>query len=74
MCVHMLFHSPAISRVYPDPSGTRVVFVDEKSDAYLHNPVSSTRTTKHLACILGVNPTHAQYVAGSFVGIERVNQ
>ena len=33
-----------ISKVYPDPSGTKVVFVDEKSDAYLQNPVSSENT------------------------------
>ena len=35
-CVFLL----AISKVYPDYSGTRLVFVDEKGDAYLHNPVS----------------------------------
>ena len=34
-CLHT-----AISKVYPDSSGTRLVLIDEKGDAYLHNPVS----------------------------------
>ena len=36
------FPLAAITKVYPDPTGTRLVCVDEKSDAYLHNPVSSS--------------------------------
>ena len=34
-----------IAKVWPDPSGTRVVFVDEKSDAFLLNPVSFIQCT-----------------------------
>lgn len=29
-----------ISRLYPDPSATRLLLVDEKSDAYVYNPVN----------------------------------
>ena len=29
-----------IKKLYPDPSGTRLIFVDDKSDGYVYNPVS----------------------------------
>lgn len=29
-----------VTKVFPDGSATRLVFVDEKSDAYLYNPVN----------------------------------
>jgi WD repeat-containing protein 19 len=35
-------HVVGIAKVWPDPSGTRVVFVDEKSDAFLLNPVDDS--------------------------------
>ena len=41
ICFCDLPYLVAITSVYPDPSGTRLVFVDEKSDAFLYNPVSS---------------------------------
>lgn len=28
--------------MFPDPSGTRLVFIDDKSDTFVYNPVSST--------------------------------
>jgi len=31
-----------ISKVFPDSSATRMVLVDEKSDAFIYNPVSGT--------------------------------
>ena len=44
-CVHSVIFSymyvcPGVVKVYPDPRGTRLVFCDEKSDAFLYNPVS----------------------------------
>ena len=33
-----------ISRVFPDSSGTTVVFIDDKSDAFVYNPVSVIQT------------------------------
>ena len=36
-----------ISKVYPDSSGTRMVIVDEKSDAFIYNPVR-----KHVSLIV----------------------
>lgn len=33
-------HVVGISKVYSDPSCTRLVFVDEKSDAFLYNPIN----------------------------------
>ena len=35
-----------ISKVFPDSSGTRMVLVDEKSDAFIYNPVRGTLLTK----------------------------
>lgn len=29
-----------ISKIFPDASGTMVVFIDDKSDAFVYNPVS----------------------------------
>ena len=52
------FPLAAISKVYPDPTGTRLVCVDEKSDAYLHNPVSSSVYT----CTFTQNIVHAVHV------------
>ncbi len=28
-----------ITKLYPDPTSTRLIIVDEKSDAYIYNPV-----------------------------------
>ena len=33
-------HVDGIRKIYPDPSGTRLIFIDEKSDGYVYNPVS----------------------------------
>ena len=35
-----LFIFVGISKLYSDPSCTRLVFVDEKSDAFLYNPIN----------------------------------
>ncbi|XP_071786835.1 WD repeat-containing protein 19-like isoform X1 [Asterias amurensis] len=33
-------HLVGIRKVYPDPSGTRLVFIDDKSDGFVYNPVN----------------------------------
>ena len=33
-------HVVGIRRIFPDLSGTRLVFIDEKSDGFVYNPVS----------------------------------
>ena len=33
-------HIVGIKKLFPDPSGTRLVFIDDKSDGYVYNPVS----------------------------------
>jgi WD repeat-containing protein 19 len=33
-------HSYGVRKLFPDPSGTRLVFIDEKKDGYVYNPVS----------------------------------
>ena len=33
-------HVTGIRYIYPDPTGTRLIFTDDKSDAYVYNPVS----------------------------------
>lgn len=35
-------HLAGIRKIFPDPSGTRIVFIDEKSDGYVLNPVMDT--------------------------------
>lgn len=32
--------SSGVTKVFPDSSATRLVLVDEKSDAFIYNPVS----------------------------------
>ena len=36
----LLFYIAGIRHLYPNFNGTQLVFIDEKSDAYLYNPVS----------------------------------
>ena len=33
-------HVVGIRRLFSDPSGTRLVFIDDKSDGFVYNPVS----------------------------------
>ena len=33
-------HVVGIRGIYPDPTGTRVVLVDDKSDGLLYNPIN----------------------------------
>ncbi|EDO29788.1 predicted protein, partial [Nematostella vectensis] len=33
-------HVVGIRKIFPDPSGTRLVFIDEKSDGFVYNPVN----------------------------------
>ncbi|XP_038055636.1 WD repeat-containing protein 19-like isoform X2 [Patiria miniata] len=33
-------HEVGIRRVFPDPSGTRLIFIDDKSDGFVYNPVN----------------------------------
>ncbi|XP_064636625.1 WD repeat-containing protein 19-like isoform X3 [Lineus longissimus] len=33
-------HVDGIRKIFPDPSGTRLIFIDEKSDGYVYNPVN----------------------------------
>ncbi|XP_076446829.1 WD repeat-containing protein 19-like isoform X2 [Babylonia areolata] len=35
-------HMVGIRKIFPDPSGTRVIFIDDKSDGYVLNPVMDT--------------------------------
>ena len=32
-----------IRKIFPDPSGTRIIFIDDKSDGYVLNPVRIKR-------------------------------
>lgn len=32
-------HMVGIRKLFPDPSGTRLVFIDQKKDGYVYNPV-----------------------------------
>ena len=34
-------HMVGIRKIFPDPSGTRIIFIDDKSDGYILNPVSN---------------------------------
>ena len=36
-------HVVGIKKLFPDPSGTRLIFVDDKSDGFVYNPVSDTQ-------------------------------
>ncbi len=36
--VHLLV-CVGITKLYPDPTSTRLIIVDEKSDAFIYNPV-----------------------------------
>ena len=38
ICVYVLL---GISRLFPDSSGTTLVLIDDKSDAFVYNPVST---------------------------------
>ncbi|XP_022086384.1 WD repeat-containing protein 19-like [Acanthaster planci] len=33
-------HEVGIRKVFPDPSGTRLIFIDDKSDGFVYNPVN----------------------------------
>ncbi|KAK3739122.1 hypothetical protein QZH41_010524, partial [Actinostola sp. cb2023] len=33
-------HVVGIRKIYPDPSGTRLIFIDDKSDGFVYNPVN----------------------------------
>ncbi|XP_038608159.1 WD repeat-containing protein 19 isoform X1 [Tachyglossus aculeatus] len=33
-------HSVSVRKIFPDPNGTRLVFIDEKSDGFVHCPVN----------------------------------
>ncbi len=33
-------HVVGVRKLYPDPTGTRLIFVDDKSDGFVYNPVS----------------------------------
>jgi len=37
---HGTFSLAGITKIFPDNSATRLVLVDEKSDAFVYNPVS----------------------------------
>ncbi|KAK7098094.1 WD repeat-containing protein 19-like [Littorina saxatilis] len=38
-------HMAGIRRIFPDPSGTRLIFIDDKSDGYVLNPVTDSVVT-----------------------------
>lgn len=33
-------HPVSVKKIFPDPNGTRLVFIDEKSDGFVYCPVS----------------------------------
>ncbi|TSN95726.1 WD repeat-containing protein 19 [Bagarius yarrelli] len=35
-------HQVAVRKVFPDPNGTRLVFIDDESDGFLYSPVDSS--------------------------------
>ena len=35
------FLSEGIKKIFPDVSGTHLVFIDEKTDGFVYNPVST---------------------------------
>ncbi|XP_008585750.1 PREDICTED: WD repeat-containing protein 19 [Galeopterus variegatus] len=35
-------HSVSVKKIFPDPNGTRLVFIDEKSDGFVYCPVNDT--------------------------------
>ncbi|XP_041357231.1 WD repeat-containing protein 19-like isoform X2 [Gigantopelta aegis] len=37
--VNQYRHVTGIRKVYPDPSGTRLIFIDDKSEGFVYNPV-----------------------------------
>ena len=39
-------HVVGIKKIFPDHSGTRVIFIDDKCDGYVYNPVSQSLQTK----------------------------
>ena len=50
-----------ISQLFPDYTGTKLVFIDEKSDTFLYNPV-----TDALLEISGVTPSVTGFLWESF--------
>ena len=40
MIIMSVFSSKGIKKIFPDISGTHLVFIDEKSDGFVYNPVS----------------------------------
>ena len=41
-----VFLLKGIKKIFPDISGTHLVFIDEKSDGFVYNPVSILLGTK----------------------------
>ena len=37
-------HVVGIRKIFPDINGTRLIFIDDKSDGYVYNPVSWAQT------------------------------
>ena len=40
-------HVVGIKKIFPDHSGTRVIFIDDKCDGYVYNPVSQSAMVFH---------------------------
>ena len=38
--IKVCIYSIGIRQLYPDVNGTHIVLIDDKSDAYIYNPVS----------------------------------
>ena len=46
-------HVVGIRKIFPDINGTRLIFIDDKSDGYVYNPVSVAHTLS-LFCALSI--------------------
>lgn len=45
--VHLCLPWIGIAKIYSDPAGTRLILVDEKSDAFVYNPVCNSTVIIH---------------------------
>jgi hypothetical protein len=58
-------HLDGIRKIYPDPSGTRLIFIDEKSDGYVYNPVIIFNA--YLEVFFVINPLTASHFFIEFI-------
>ncbi|XP_025088691.1 WD repeat-containing protein 19-like isoform X2 [Pomacea canaliculata] len=66
-------HMVGIRRIFPDPSGTRLIFIDDKSDGYVLNPMMDTRVPiqNFSATVEGILWEHWHLDKGVFIAYDK---